>query len=64
MFLGCYIKNQLVKCKKLILVFILIIRANAGVKSKNHVNDYSAAKTIPVNSHHQLLGQPTLLATG
>ena len=45
-------------------MFIVIVRANAGIKSINYVDDQSTLKTIPENSHHLLLGQLALLATG
>ena len=69
MFLGCHIKNTLVKCTKWSVVFILIIvRANAGVKSINYVDDqFTLKKTSspaawPANfACHRLIRGPEVL---
>ena len=39
MCLRCNIKNQLVKCKKISVVFNIIVRANAWAKSLYYVDD-------------------------
>ena len=40
----CHIIDQLVKCKIWDVVFISIVKANAGVKSLNYVDDQSTLK--------------------